>query len=564
MVELKSVINTVVESVSPLLSEEVVNNIKVEQTQLLNMLTENEYIKIPIVGDFNAGKTSLVNVILGTDGLLPVATKPETAIPCEIRPVKESKDSHIVVVRGEEEIFNGSIESYKSANVTPGDYAVLYTTAPCIKKWYDKGIILVDMPGASSGVKEHNEAILRYISQGTIYAFLIDSVNGAISKSGLDFMNEIKQYGLNIGIFISRTDLSTPENIIDTEDYISHQIEGFLKDAQIGKISAEKKDIADFEHFVNGINADNAGYQKLLPVVKKFLEDQISLLKEMNSALTATSDAELDERINDIQTQIDQINNAIKDSLESVDSPEKSTEEILNSVNAAIRDKATYLAEVFLSSSAGNRLTAVNEALLGIIRPTLLKSFKEEQEEFITNLNTKINDLTQHLLTTIQMPQGILDNLVSQNQVAIVQGIRLVAERLMEVDNPIAQILGQLLNFFAEYVPDFIREFFGNNNENRLKAQLEEQVRGPICNSITQSLCISIEQQVRLMQSQVIEATRKQYEQRINQLKALSAELTHQRDLGNEQVAIKSAKCIQVINELEALNVQLQYDEKNR
>jgi len=557
MVDLKSVINTIVDSVSPLLSEEMVENLKVEQSQLLEMLHENEHIKVPIVGDFDAGKTSLVNVILEEDGLLPVSTQPETSIPCELLPIDDNEDPHIVVKRGEEVIFNDSIENYKSAKAAPGDYAILYTRSPRIKEWYDKGIILVDMPGASSGIKEHNEAILRYISKGTIYAFLVDAVNGAISKSSLDFINEIMQYGFNIGIFISRIDLSTQQNLIDTEEYILHQIEGLLKNEKIGKICPIKGEIEDFENFIDGINVGDTGYQTMLPVVKKFLQDQISLLTEMNSALTTTSDEELDNRINDIQSQIEQINHAIHDSLQSVDSPEQSTEDILNSVNAAIRNKATYLAEVFLGSSAGNRLTAVNEALLGVIRPTLLNSFKQEQEEFITSLNAKINDLTQHLLTTIQMPQGILNDLVSQNQVAIVQGIRLVAERLMQADSPIAQILGQLLNFFAEYVPDLIREILGNNSENRLKAQLEEQVRGPISRNITESLRTPIEQQVRLMQSQIIEATRKQYEQRINQLETLLADLIRQRNLGQEQVAAKSAKCIEVINNLKNLNGQL-------
>lgn len=557
MVDLKSVINTIVDSVSPLLSEEMVENLKVEQSQLLEMLHENEHVKVPIVGDFDAGKTSLVNVILEEDGLLPVSTQPETSIPCELLPINDNEDPHIVVKRGEEVIFNDSIENYKSAKAAPGDYAILYTRSPRVKKWYDKGIILVDMPGASSGIKEHNEAILRYISKGTIYAFLVDAVNGAISKSSMDFINEIMHYGFNIGIFISRIDLSTQQNLIDTEEYILHQIEGLLKNEKIGKICPIKGKIEDFENFIDDINVSDTGYQTMLPVVKKFLQDQISLLKEMNSALTATSDEELDNRINDIQNQIEQINNAIRDSLQSVDSPEQSTDDILNSVNVAIRNKATYLAEVFLSSSAGNRLAAVNEALLGVIRPTLLNSFKQEQEEFITNLNTKINDLTQHLLTTIQMPQGILNDLVSQNQVAIVQGIRLVAERLMQADNPVAQILGQLLSFFAEYVPDLIREFLGNSNESKMKAHLEEQVRGPICRSITESLRTPIEQQVRLMQSQIIEATRKQYEHRINQLETLLADLIRQRDLGQEQVVAQSTKCIEVINELEKLNGQL-------
>lgn len=557
MKDLRIVLNDIVDLVCPLFTEEMASKVKKDGAIILNTISENEHIKVPIVGDFNAGKTSLVNALLEEDGLLPEATKPETAIPCEIQPIGEGEKAHIKVFRYDDIIYNGTIDEYKSVQVFPGDYSILYTSSSRIKKWYDKGITLVDMPGVSSGLKEHNEAILRYISQGTIYALLVDSVNGSISESGINFLKEIMQYGLNVGIFISRTDLPSSKNLTAIKDYISSQIEHTINTGNIGIISAKKNNISDFEDFIEGINTGLTCYKKTLPLVKAFLADQITVLNEIHAALASTTDLELEERINSTQEQIEQINLAITESLESVDSPEQSTNDILNSLSAALRNNAEYIADVYISNSAGNRLSAVNEALIGIIRPALLKSFKEEQDEFIATLNTKINDLTERLLTTIQMPQGLLDELVSQNQVAIIQGIRLVAEKLMQSDNPYAQILGQCLNFFAESVPDLIKEFLGKNNDNKLKHQLEEQVRGPICKSITVALKNPIEQHVRLMQTQIIAATRKQYEQRINQLETLLRELRRQREDGIQQNTDKSSQCLEAINQLETLNETL-------
>mgnify|MGYP003311824365 CR=1 FL=1 len=71
------------------------------------------------------------------------------------------------------------------------------------------------------------------------------------------------------------------------------------------------------------------------------------------------------------------------------------------------------------------------------------------------------------------MPQGMYDELISRNEVLIIQGVRLVAERLMRIDNPIAQILGQLLNFFAEYVPDLMRQLSDNQNNYIEQLKLE-------------------------------------------------------------------------------------------
>ena len=77
------------------------------------------------------------------------------------------------------------------------------------------------------------------------------------------------------------------------------------------------------------------------------------------------------------------------------------------------------------------------------------------------------------MLDTMQMPQGMYDELISRNEVLIIQGVRLVAERLMRIDNPIAQILGQLLNFFAEYVPDLMRQLSDNQNNYIEQLKLE-------------------------------------------------------------------------------------------
>ena len=359
---------------------------------------------------------------------------------------------------------------------------------------------------------------------------------------------------MDIAFFVSRIDLlNSPKNLDDIIECISKQIGD---DTSIGKICANEQQISDFEQFVNNIDTIEFCRQKLYPIVKAFLKNQIILLKEVSIVLTTASNEDLNTHICEIQSQISQIDNALSQSLESVDTPEKSTADILNSVSVAIRNKAPYIANVFMDASKGGRLEAVNEALLQVIRPTLLKSFKQEQDEFIETLNTQINELTDRLLDTMQMPKGVYDELISKNEVVIIQGVRLVAERLMGIDNPIAQVLGQLLNFFAEYVPDLIRQLF--ENQNKLKVKLEEQVSGPICQSIIKELKTPVEQQVRLMQSRIIEETRKQYEQRTNQLKALLEELEHQRNIEGEQADAKNAKCVEIITELENLYDQLQ------
>lgn len=55
----------------------------VDKTNLERELNTRSYVKVPFVGDFNAGKSSLINSLLGPD-LLPTNILPETAVSYEL------------------------------------------------------------------------------------------------------------------------------------------------------------------------------------------------------------------------------------------------------------------------------------------------------------------------------------------------------------------------------------------------------------------------------------------------------------------------------------------------
>ena len=87
----------------------------------------------------------------------------------------------------------------------------------------------------------------------------------------------------------------------------------------------------------------------------------------------------------------------------------------------------------------------------------------------------------------------------------------------MNNGHPYIAMLGQILAFVAEYVPDFLRGLLGKSDEE-IKEGLQKQVRTVVCAKICHELYPAILMQVKLMQKQVLEATRKQFEARLDQL----------------------------------------------
>lgn len=60
-------------------------------TEKLLDLVENATLIVPVVGDFNAGKSTLLNKFMGKD-ILEVNIKPETAVPAELYYSEEEYD----------------------------------------------------------------------------------------------------------------------------------------------------------------------------------------------------------------------------------------------------------------------------------------------------------------------------------------------------------------------------------------------------------------------------------------------------------------------------------------
>lgn len=553
MKDLLKAIDEVGKILQPLLSAEAYSAFNRQQNEIKSTVNDHIYIRVPIVGIYSTGKTSLINTLLGEEGKLPVNKDPMTAIPCEIWPVQEGMVSHIEVFREDEIIFNGPIVRFREVVTRPGDFARCYCSAKPIQQWYEKGIVLVDMPGADSGVKQHNDALMQYIKKGTVYTFLQDASDGAISKTGLNFLDEIMRYGLEVHIFASRIDLvKTKQSLNATIDYIKSQIDGKSNLFYAGKLCTKKgqENVDSFSSFIEGIDAREKGRKQMVPLVGSFINSQIQLLRELEAVISSTNAADLEKQIKDLENRISRIKSELEDALNSADTPEKSTNDILERIDKAIKDNASVVAKAFLDAKKGDRISVVSETLTEILRPELVAAFSEEQQQYIDALRADIDALTNRLIANTTITEGIFADIIANQSESIIFGIRFFAEKMMNNGHPYIAMLGQILAFVAEYVPDFLRGLFGKSDEE-IKEGLQKQVRTVVCAKICHELYPAILMQVKLMQKQVLEATRKQFEARLDQLYSQLNAL--RKTYANDQAAVNRVRdeFAQAITQLE-------------
>ncbi|WP_315367425.1 dynamin family protein [Prevotella koreensis] len=234
-----------VSEVSPLLIGDAQNELKRKSEEFMNMVEESRYIKVPLVGVFSAGKSSLLNIFTQKPGMLPVDTMPETAVAYELY---YAASECVELYRNGSKIDTKPLAEITQLDTKPGDIAKVYCTSEPIKELQEKGIVLVDMPGIGSGIERHDAAIFNYINSGTAFILIVDAEQGSLRGSTLAFMHELSQYSMFPAVLVSKTDKKTEADVKDITEYIKFQM------TQLGNTNPYISTVCSVNNNLEGLN----------------------------------------------------------------------------------------------------------------------------------------------------------------------------------------------------------------------------------------------------------------------------------------------------------------------
>ena len=130
-----------------------------------------------IVGEFNAGKTAVINALLG-DKYLKEGITPTTS---QINILRYGKDEDHRLVSENQELILLPIDLLSEVSI-------------------------VDTPGTNAILREHEELTKQFIPQADIVLF-ITSVDRPFTESERQFMQQIKDWGKKVVILLNKTDI---------------------------------------------------------------------------------------------------------------------------------------------------------------------------------------------------------------------------------------------------------------------------------------------------------------------------------------------------------------------
>lgn len=163
-------------------------------TQMRDALfhADHPYMMV-FIGPFSAGKSSLIDALLGEHDLLPIGPTPTT--------------DRISILRWGEE----------PSRSRSGEVDTVFYPSPLLQK-----VSFVDTPGLESVFQKHEDITRRFLHRSDT-VLLVMLATQAMTARNVDYLRLLKDYGKNVMLVINQVDLLTPEEIETVKEYVLDQ-----------------------------------------------------------------------------------------------------------------------------------------------------------------------------------------------------------------------------------------------------------------------------------------------------------------------------------------------------
>ncbi|MGL2801723.1 dynamin family protein [Helicobacter pylori] len=448
---------------------EVLKEVEIDKTECSTLLAsvQKQQLVIPIVGNFSAGKSTLLNRFL-EKSVLPTGITPETSLATELHYNANERIEAFSNNDEKIESFELNEQSFEVIKKNAAEYSYLkvYLNNEALKN--SAPLVFVDMPGFDSPVSSHTHAILEYLERGVHFVILTSVEEGALTKRMVRELKNLLEFDKGLSFILSKTDLRTPSQVEEISHYIEEQLQDHL-DLTTRLIRSDKDNNALLE-VADKIDAEklfSALYLKRL----KFLNSRLqNSLKSVMESFDYSKEKALEEikaldlGVKDIEKTYEKLRANLEEEYSSV-----AVGSVVKKVIEDVREQKSYLAALT------NKPNELNSEIESIMQQSLIKNAKLEIEKInlsfskdfhaeFESLNKLSSDLSVNLERNLELGINALSTIFSKNPVTrsfalILQGLK------------------PLLKDLLTLLPNIIASFFRNEEKERAKLENLIEVR---------------------------------------------------------------------------------------
>lgn len=238
--------------------------------ELMVKLAEDRFT-LAVVGQFNRGKSSLMNAILGRE-LLPTGMLPLTSAITILRYGPRER----LVIRREDFAFEqesplSTLGDYVSQQGNPGNakkVIALYVELP--SPFLRRGLEFVDTPGIGSAIEANTLTTLSFIPECDAVLF-VTSVDTPLADAERQFLQTIRQHVRKIFFVLNKTDLLVGAERQDVAGFVSKTLQEQMLGEPVKLFAVSARTVLTDRFTAGRSEADGSGIGQLKSELAEFL-----------------------------------------------------------------------------------------------------------------------------------------------------------------------------------------------------------------------------------------------------------------------------------------------------
>lgn len=457
-------------------------------------------VRFPLIGSFSAGKSSLINFLLG-DRLLSVAVNPETCLPTELR----HAESETIVLHhpdgADVRLDRAALKDQAFGEIKAGSWVDVATSSSVLAML--EGMTLVDMPGWESGIEQHSNAIDNYLERSSAYCIVVSVDEGGLKDSLKKIIEELTIHHKPMMLVLTKCDKKTPEDVANVLAHVKGEIEAITGRPLLSVSKASRNQPQEWA----------AALQAVLPLNQHFFHQRIgrqcerrleTLLAHLHKLLN--SENFTIEQIKGQQAQLQQDKERLQQDLQQT---QQQLQSQVSTISAFVCDNFASRINAQLDTLAGHLLHQgdINGVVGAALRMAYATGIEERLKPLISSKLSQLERLSEGDFGSLSfdhnfqlngnsggMFKDVMANLLP---LALAALTRIPA--LMIFAPILKSILGSLFdNAAKEVAKREQREEARQHVLNTLIPDCLTQVKGPI----EQTLAKGIEQVISMVQGE--------------------------------------------------------------
>ena len=346
--------------------------------------------KAVFMGNFNAGKSALINRLLGRS-VMEEAQRAKTTIATELF-YSEDEEKLVAVNLSSGKKTLADIKDRDSFSGEDYDKALMYLNCDILTQL--DNTIVVDMPGYNSGNPAHNKAISRYIGENTFYLYVKDSkLTGGLTELDIAHISELMSFGGQTALIMNKTDLfrGDPKKLEEVKENVREQLEMYDIDIPVYWLSRDDSNISEtLKKIILSFDAQSAFDKKIDWLISAASRSIKSSLVFMVENMEKVNNDDINLRLYRLKTDKDHILEEFNRRRQS--DSEKYIQDTVNNlmqqIKAALLNCKPRLVSAVINQAPPESVSAIiSEA----VRPIVLEELNSELSSRVSDIINSVN-----------------------------------------------------------------------------------------------------------------------------------------------------------------------------